>query len=159
MPPRYVKNRWTKKTILTPTFEIDGAIVEKSEKMDEKKILLTEVLSELHSTIDAIGGNTEQLKELVEVLKGQTKLYTSKNAVEASTSTKNDKIQNFLGSKPKDVQVHPPEHAVTKGRKKKGRIQGGKETSMKKAAKEQRTCKKCKQVGHNSRTCTKASNT
>ena len=40
VPPRYVKNRWTKKTILTPTFEIDGAIVEKSEKMDEEKNLV-----------------------------------------------------------------------------------------------------------------------
>lgn len=152
LPTRFITSRWTKEATLNRIFEVDGTVYEECAQIDEKKLLVNELISEMHSCINLVEDDIDGMKELLALMKNQSISYKTKGITEPSASSSNTNFQKFVGPLPTEVSVHPPKQARNKGSRPK-RLKSGKEISMENAKKQQRMCAKCNKYGHNIRTC------
>ena len=158
VPEKYVLPRWTKKRTLKPVFEIDDSVFKIGVELDERKLLVSELMSEMHTFVNIIEDDTEGIKSLLNMLKQEKNLYMHKMQIDSTSATDNNhlkRFENFIGPIPGQVDVLPPPKAKNKGRPKEKRLKSIGEKVIAQASKEPRLCGSCNKPGHNSRTCKK----
>lgn len=158
LPEKYINARWTKKSSLKPTFIINDVVVKEAVEMDEKKTLVSELLSEMHECVNIIEDDVDCMKDFLGLLRNKKSLYIqsmSKLPAPTQQSSQLSRFEKFTGPLPTQVDILPPPQSKNKGRPRQKRIQGVVEKIMTQSSKEKRCCTICNHPGHNSRTCKK----
>ncbi|XP_073526480.1 uncharacterized protein [Phyllobates terribilis] len=149
LPDKYILPRWTKSSTLKPIFEIDALVFKEVVDLDEKRRLVHEVMSEMHSIINDIEDDSVHLKDLLASLKEKRKSYSTKTP----SKTRDARFEKVLGPIPSSVDIHPPPHTKKKGRPRNSRLKSTVEIVRTDMNKIMKICSICSKPGHNRTTC------
>ncbi|VFQ60774.1 unnamed protein product [Cuscuta campestris] len=153
IPDMYITSRWCKTRFIKPMYDVPDADFEALSAVEEKKIALNRLWSDLYYCVSAV----EQKPDL---LGGFSKIIRQQDILEAAlrsgvVNTQNSIFECYYGvPAPANITVLPPQPVHNKGSGK--RIKSAKELSIEQSKKNKRMCRKCQQLGyHDSRNCPK----
>ena len=156
VPEKYIKTRWTKKSTLKPMFEINDVVFHEGAELNEKKVMVSELLSEMHSCVNLFEDDVDIMKHLLKVIRNEKQTLMesmSKQSHGKTQSNQLSKFEKFVGPLPDQVDIHPPPQSKNKGRPRQKRLKGIVEKINAQVSKEARCCTICNMPGHNNRTC------
>ncbi|CAA0825658.1 Unknown protein [Striga hermonthica] len=150
IPPAHISSRWTKFAFSKSMFHVVDNISEECAKINDKKILMNKIWSDVHICMGLVETRMDQLDEFSKLIREhkRTLMVERRGGVSA-------RFESFVGmSVPQDIRIQPPAQSKNKGSEK--RIKSVKEKSIEKSQKKRRLSKACgERVGHNTRTCWK----
>ncbi|XP_031108444.1 protein FAR1-RELATED SEQUENCE 5-like [Ipomoea triloba] len=143
IPMKYVLNQWTKDASLKPIFHIHGLTFNQGAGMDERKVLLAQLWSDMPCCIGlAEEAKMDKLNEFAQEIKQQKLILMTEQADLSPTHRKNAVIESYCeSSKPSEISILPPRKAKNKGSGK--RMKGKKELAMDASKKGLRKCHTC----------------
>ncbi|CAA0831408.1 Protein FAR1-RELATED SEQUENCE 1 [Striga hermonthica] len=150
----HIISRWTKMAILNPMFCIVDGITEQCAQIDDRKLMVNKLWSDIHLCMGLVEPSMDLLVEFSRIIVNHKhKLVTEQEDVPAGM--KERRFETFVGTSiPLEVNIHPPAKSKNKGSGK--RMKSGKEEAIEKSIKKRRICKTCgERAGHNARTCLK----
>ncbi|CAH9136604.1 unnamed protein product [Cuscuta epithymum] len=153
IPQHYVVNRWCKKRLLRPLHGIPNVLVQQCAEIEEKKKIMQQVWTDLHSCVALAEKDLSRLKQFASVISQEKHALLSYDKSDPLPTTKDSMIQSFYGaSRPSDVTVLPPQNAKNKGSGR--RIKGAREVSIEENKRPKRLCRSCNEMcNHDSRNC------
>ncbi|CAA0838976.1 Unknown protein [Striga hermonthica] len=156
IPPAHISLRWTKFAFSKPLFHVVDNISEECAKINDKKILLNKIWSDVHICVGLIETQMDQLVEFSRLIEEHKRtLMVEQGGGVSAFVEREERFESFVGiSVPQDIRIQPPTQSKNKGSGK--RMKSMKEKSIEKSQKKRRLCKTCgERVGHNARTCPK----
>jgi len=151
LPDKCILPRWTKQASMKPVYDVNEEIQKEGIDLDEKLVIKSELLNELHSYVNLIENDINGMKSFLSLIKRETTEFLKS---QPSSKSRSDRFENFLGPVPNVVDIHPPPKTPKKGRPREKRLIGIAEVIRVQHSKESRLCGRCNQPGHNVRTCT-----
>ncbi|VFQ95890.1 unnamed protein product [Cuscuta campestris] len=153
IPERYITNRWCKSPLLKPMIEVSGLDFASESSIDENKLMLNRLWSNIHSCVALIENNSDLLSSFSKVISEQKELIESSIASHDVDTGVPNIFENYCGvPAPSEIKVLPPQPAHNKGSGK--RIKSAKEIQIEQSKKNKRMCRTCKELGyHDSRNC------
>ncbi|XP_021757314.1 uncharacterized protein LOC110722346 [Chenopodium quinoa] len=138
IPEQYMLHRWTTLALKKPIFDLGGNLLEECANLIDKKKLLNNLWSEIHTCVSLAEGKDEDIQDLVINLQGIRKDLEAKRIVRnnettaGSANNKGQDIELLIGaSVPTEIIVKPPKISKNKGT---GVHVSNEETSKKKGA-------------------------
>ncbi|XP_021770731.1 protein FAR-RED IMPAIRED RESPONSE 1-like [Chenopodium quinoa] len=138
IPEQYMIHRWTIMALKKPIFDLGGNLLEQCANLIDKKKLLNDLWSEIHTCVSLAEGKDEDIQDLVINLQGIRKDLEAKRiarnneTIVGSANNKGQDIELLIGaSVPTKIIVKPPKISKNKGT---GVHVSNKETSKKKGA-------------------------
>ncbi|VFQ84202.1 unnamed protein product [Cuscuta campestris] len=154
IPDMYITSRWCKTRFIKPMYDVPDADFEALSAVEEKKIALNRLWSDLYYCVSAVEQKPDLLGGFSKIIRQQ------KDILEAAlrsgvVNTQNSIFECYYGvPAPANITVLPPQPVHNKGSGK--RIKSAKELSIEQSKKNKRMCRKCQQLGyHDSRNCPK----
>ncbi|VFQ86114.1 unnamed protein product [Cuscuta campestris] len=153
IPERYITNRWCKSPLLKPMIEVSGLDFVSESSLDENKLMLNRLWSNIHSCVALIENNSDLLSAFSKVISEQKELIESAIASHDVDTGVPNIFENYYGvPAPSEIKLLPPQPAHNKGSGK--RIKSAKEIQIEQSKKNKRMCRTCKELGyHDSRNC------
>ncbi|XP_021746214.1 uncharacterized protein LOC110712104 [Chenopodium quinoa] len=122
IPDQYMLHRWTTMALKKPIFDLGGNLLEQCDNIIDKKKLLHDLWSEIHTCVSLAEGKDEDIQDLVINLQGirkdlEAKRIARNNGTTAgSTNKKEQDIELLIGaSVPTEIIVKPPKISKNKG--------------------------------------------
>ncbi|XP_021758563.1 protein FAR1-RELATED SEQUENCE 5-like [Chenopodium quinoa] len=138
IPKQYMLHRWTTMALKKPIFDLGGNLLEQCANIIDKKKLLNDLWSEIHTCVSLAEGKDEDIQDLVINLQGIRKDLEAKRIARNNETTagsaknKEQDIELLIGaSVPTEIIVKPPKVSKNKGT---GVHVSNEETSKKKAS-------------------------
>ncbi|CAA0828626.1 Unknown protein [Striga hermonthica] len=155
IPSAHILSRWTKTATINPMFHVLDVAFAQCVQVDDKKLLLSKLWSDIHACMGLVEPCVNRLAEFSKVIEAHKVKLLSDQGENATASNKEQQFESFVGmAAPQEVTIHPPTHSKNKGSGK--RLKSAKEKAIEQSQKKRRVCKSCgERVGHNARTCPK----
>ncbi|XP_056688516.1 protein FAR1-RELATED SEQUENCE 5-like [Spinacia oleracea] len=166
IPDAYVLNRWSIMACKKPIFDLEGNELEQCVQDVDRKRLLNDLWSEIHSCVSLAQGNELTLSALVDNLRSLRLDLESQSSIvdglSGSVSSKAQDIELLIGaSVPSEILIKPPKVSKNKGTGvhvqgsgSDKRLKSDKEKAIEQSQKKKRLCKGCKKLGyHDIRNC------
>ncbi|XP_021741423.1 protein FAR1-RELATED SEQUENCE 5-like [Chenopodium quinoa] len=121
IPEQYMLHRWTTMALKKPIFDLRGNLLEQCANLIDKKKLLNDLWSEIHTCVSLAEGNDEDIQDLVINLQGirkdlEAKRIARNNETTGSANNKAQDIELLIGaSVPTEIIVKPPKISKNKG--------------------------------------------
>ncbi|RAL47693.1 hypothetical protein DM860_012318 [Cuscuta australis] len=133
--------------------EVSGLDFASESSLDENKLMLNRLWSNIHSCVALIENNSDLLSAFSKVISEQKELIESAIASHDVDTGVPNIFENYCGvPAPSEIKVLPPQPAHSKGSGK--RIKSAKEIQIEQSKKNKRMCRTCKELGyHDSRNC------
>ncbi|VFQ63117.1 unnamed protein product, partial [Cuscuta campestris] len=143
IPERYITNRWCKTPLLKPLIDVSGLDFTTESSVDENKLMLNRLRSNIHSCVALIENNPELLCAFSKVITEQKELIQSVVSSQDAGTGEPNLFENYCGvPAPSVIKVLPPQPAHNKGSGK--RIKSAKELQIEQSKKNKRLCRTCK---------------
>ncbi|VFQ65982.1 unnamed protein product [Cuscuta campestris] len=97
IPERYITNRWCKTPLLKPRIDVSGLDFTSESAIDEKKVMLNRLWSNIHSCVALIENNPELLCAFSKVITEQKEVIESVVASEDVGTEQRDLFENYCG--------------------------------------------------------------
>ncbi|XP_021862118.2 uncharacterized protein [Spinacia oleracea] len=149
-----------------PIFDLEGNELEQCVQVVDRKRLLNDLWSEIHSCVSLAQGNELTLSALVDNLRSLSFDLESQSSIvdglSGSVSSKAQDIELLIGaSVPTEILIKPPKVSKNKGTGvhvqgsgSDERLKSDKEKAVEQSKKKKRLCKGCKKLGyHDIRNC------
>ncbi|XP_021771802.1 protein FAR1-RELATED SEQUENCE 7-like [Chenopodium quinoa] len=122
IPEQYMLYRWNNMALKKPIFDLGGNLLEQCDNIIDKKKLLNDLWSEIHTCVSLAKGKDEDIQDLVIHLQGirkdlEAKRIARNNETTAgSANNKEQDIELLIGaSMPTEIIVKPPKISKNKG--------------------------------------------
>ncbi|XP_021724921.1 uncharacterized protein LOC110692237 isoform X1 [Chenopodium quinoa] len=121
IPEQYMLHRWTTMALKKSIFDLGGNLLEQCANLIDKKKLLNDLWSEIHTCVSLAEGNDEDIQDLVINLQGirkdlEAKRIARNNETTGSANNKGQDIELLIGaSVPTEIIVKPPKISKNKG--------------------------------------------
>ncbi|XP_021772565.1 uncharacterized protein LOC110736607 [Chenopodium quinoa] len=122
IPDQYMLHRWTTLALKKPVFDLGGNLLEQCANIVDKKKLLNDLWSEIHSCVSLAEGKDEDIQDLLINLQGIRKDLEAKRiartneTTSGSTNNKEQDLELLIGvSVPNEIIVKPPKISKNKG--------------------------------------------
>ncbi|RAL49244.1 hypothetical protein DM860_018117 [Cuscuta australis] len=147
IPERYITNRWCKTPLLKPLIDVSGLDFTSESSVDENKLMLNRLRSNIHSCVALIENNPELLCAFSKVITEQKELIQSVVSSQDAGTGEPNLFENYCGvPAPSVIKVLPPQPAHNKGSGK--RIKSAKELQIEQSKKNKRLCRTCKELAY-----------
>lgn len=167
IPEKYVLNRWTKMATKKPILGFEGNIMEQCARMVDRKKILNDLWSEIHSCVSLAEDNEEDLSDLVKSIHTLRLELEAKKSGNVPPPSKTQDIEFLIGAiAPTETLIKPPkisknkesgpsgEKAATSGTESDKWLKGDKEKAIEQQQKKKRVCRGCGELGyHDIRNC------
>ncbi|XP_074291711.1 uncharacterized protein LOC141618497 [Silene latifolia] len=166
VPSEYLLSRWSKLETCHPIFSSDGQLLADCRAVDVHKNKISELWSELFTSVSLVEQTPVYCDELLDILRGFKKrvivgISVADDSGNSGIGQKKDKsaeIGILLGTNvPTEIKVLPPRQCKNKGSRK--RLISQREKAGEVNKKPLRRCKACGEMAnHDSRNCDKRTN-
>ncbi|XP_031120798.1 protein FAR1-RELATED SEQUENCE 5-like [Ipomoea triloba] len=149
IPNQYVVPRWTKLSCMEHLTTRE----QHTSRDSFTKLLMKKMWSDIYSCIGLVGGDSDRLERMTQVIKGLKEEFTQDGATQELAKGNKGVIEAFCETRAPDiVTIKPPLKVKNKGSGR--RIKSNREKGIEKSKKPKRLCRSCNQFArHDSRNC------